>query len=470
MAHVIIIDDDPGMNHMLTDLISSIGHQALGAQTLARGLELVKTRPCDVVLLDVMMPDGSGLDIISEIRALEPPPEVIIMTGVGDPDGAETAIRAGAWDYLQKPLSPKKIILPLKRVLQYRDTLKENSQPPQPLLRPAIKGTGPGITACLEDLNRASQSWAGVLITGETGTGKEIFARCLHDNSPAGQGRLVVVDCATLTENLIESALFGHVKGAFTGAVESQDGLVTQAHQGTLFLDEVGELDLGTQKRFLRVLQEQKFRPVGGKTEIQSRFRLVAATNQDLDQMVTQGKFRKDLLFRLRTFEIKLPPLRRRREDIPELVAHFVDISCCNAGMQTKEVAPEFMDQLSAYDWPGNVRELAAVMENAVNAAMDSPLLFASHLPQELRVQVARNRVHTEPETPLATPEPVSQDAAPLPRFKDFRTQTLDQAEREYVQSLMRQTQGNITQACRISGLGRTRLYELMKKHGISRS
>ncbi|MCG8563965.1 MAG: sigma-54 dependent transcriptional regulator [Desulfobacterales bacterium] len=467
MAHVIIIDDDPGMNRMLTDLISSIGHRATGAHTLAQGLELVQSTPCDVVFLDVMMPDGSGLDIIQDIRTQEPPPEVIIMTGVGDPDGAETAIRAGAWDYLQKPLSPKKIILPLKRVLQYRDTLKQKNPTPTRLDRDDIKGSGPGITACLEQLARATQSRSGVLITGETGTGKEVFARCLHRNSGQAQGRLVVVDCAALAENLVESTLFGHVKGAFTGAITDRGGLVAQAHQGTLFLDEVGELDLRTQKIFLRVLQEQRFRPVGGKREIQSQFRLVAATHRDLDRMVARGQFRKDLLFRLRTLEIQLPPLRKRQEDIPELATHFMDMSCTHAGLKPKGFSPEFMDLITAHDWPGNVRELAAVMESAVTSGLTSPLLFSSHLPQDLRIQVARGRVDRP--APLAMG---AQDPAPqgLPRFKEFRTRALDQVEQEYIQCLLDQTRGDMARACQVSGMGRTRLYELMKKHGITRN
>ena len=466
MAQVIIIDDDTGMNRMLTDLITSIGHRAMGAHTLARGLELVRTTPCDVVFLDVMLPDGNGLDIIGEIKCLKSPPEVIIMTGVGDPDGAETAIRSGAWDYLQKPLSPKKIILPLKRVLQYRDTLKSQTQSPLELSRDNIKGTSPQITACLDHLARAARSKSGVLITGETGTGKEIFARCLHENSPDIQGSLVVVDCAALPETLIESALFGHVKGAFTGAVSQEEGLVAQAHGGTLFLDEVGELDLKTQKTFLRVLQEQKFRAVGGKKEIQSQFRLVAATHRNLDQMVDQGLFRQDLLFRLRTFQIQLPPLRQRLEDIPELVTHFTQTSCASAGLPPKDFSPEFMEELAAYDWPGNVRELAAVIENAVTASADAPLLFSTHLPESLRVKVARSRVHApSPKAPAPLEAPQE-----LPPFKSFRTQALERVEKQYIQCLLDQTRGNITQACQASGLGRTRLYELMKKHGISRS
>ena len=474
MADVLVVDDDKGMNQMLVDLITSIDHNAQSAYTLSDGLQVATTGAFDVVFLDVRMPDGSGLDIIKEIRELPNPPEVIIMTGVGDPDGAEIAIKAGAWDYLQKPLSPKKIILPLKRVLQYRDNIKKYAQPAVTLERSGIIGSGTRITICLDRLALAARTQANVLVTGETGTGKELFVRCLHRNSPVSAGRFVVVDCAALPESLIESALFGHKKGAFTGAHTDQEGLVKMADGGTLFLDEVGELHLRTQKTFLRVLQEKKFRPVGGKNELESHFRLVAATNRDLDRMVEDGFFRKDLLYRLRTIALELPPLRQRLEDLPELVAHFTDLSCNKFGVKTKGFAPEFMELLSAYDWPGNVRELAGTMESTVSAGLDAPVLFSKHLPDHIRIQVARSRIIPAAKAPQPPPESTPREGGssgeqPLP-YKTFRNQALDLAEKAYLKELIAFTRGNITKACNVSGLGRTRLYELMKKHGVSRS
>ena len=463
------------MNQMLADLVSDIGHRAGSAHTLKQGLAAARAGDFDVVFLDVMLPDGSGLDIIEELRALPAKPEVIIMTGVGDADGAEMAIRSGAWDYLQKPLSPKKILLPLKRVLQYRDSVRAQVPPDVTLERSGIVGSGPAITACMERLLLASRTNASVLVTGETGTGKELFVRCLHRNSDVSKGRFVVVDCAALPETLIESALFGHKKGAFTGAHTEQEGLVKLAHQGTLFLDEVGELDLKTQKTFLRVLQEQRFRPVGGKEELTSSFRLVAATNRNLDQMVDRGGFRKDLLYRLKTLVLELPPLRSRVEDLPELVDHFITLSCQKFNVPEKKMSPECLDLLKSYDWPGNVRELAGTMESAVSAGLDSPILFSKHLPDQIRIQVARSRVIPAETTPPA-PAPETHAAPPALRdtapdtYKTFKTQALGRLETEYLEHLIQYTRGNMAEACKLSGLGRTRLYELMKKCGVSRA
>ena len=308
MAEVLIIDDDEQMCRLLSETIKRMNHHAVYSMTLEKGLEAAVSGPFDVVFLDVNMPDGSGLDIIPRIRASATSPEVIIMTGAGDPDGAEIAIKNGAWDYLQKPLSSKSIHLPINRVLQYRDSLKTAAQITVALKRKGILGGSLLLKNCMDALARSANSDANVLITGETGTGKELFAKALHENSSRAQDNFVVVDCAALPETLVESVLFGHVKGAFTGAEAAQDGLIKQADEGTLFLDEVGELPITVQKKFLRVLQEHRFRPVGGKHEIQSRFRLVAATNRDLTAMVDAHQFRRDLLYRINTSRIHLPP------------------------------------------------------------------------------------------------------------------------------------------------------------------
>jgi two-component system NtrC family response regulator len=321
MANVLIIDDDDLMCEMLCDLVENIHHQADYATTLEQGMEKTRAREFDVV-----MPDGNGLDFMAEIKALPSSPEVIIMTGAGDMDGAELAIKNGAWDYLLKPIIPKEMVLPLRRVLQYRDTLTK-SRKPQPvaaLNRVGIVGQSPAIRAGLDALARTAGSEANVLITGETGTGKELFARAVHQNSARKDQPFVVVDCAALPETLVDSHLFGHEKASFTGAEQKRIGLVEQAHGGTLFLDEVGELPLILQKIFLRVLQEHQFRPVGG-AERKSDFRLVAATNRDLGAMVKQGLFREDLFYRIRALTIEVPPLKNRREDIRDLTFHFVN-------------------------------------------------------------------------------------------------------------------------------------------------
>ena len=476
MANVLIIDDDRTMARMLAKLIHNIDHQAEFEVTLKAGLEKALTGRFDVVFLDVHMPDGNGLDALKRMRTLPDPPEVVIITGLAHPDGAELAIKNGAWDYIQKPLSPKKIILPIKRVLQYRDNLKSTAQIPIVLERGEIIGGGTKIEACLKQMARAANSEASVLITGETGTGKELFAKTLHANSRRRDGPLVAVDCGSLPETLVESVLFGHTKGAFTGADQAQPGLVKTADRGTLFLDEFCELGLTLQKSFLRVLQEKRFRPVGSRKEVESDFRLIAATNRNPDERVRQGLFRQDLLYRLRAINIHLPPLRERKEDIGKLVLHYTQRITDRFSAPRKGFSPELIDILSRYDWPGNVRELVNVLENSISNAGGEPILFPMHLPEPFRVTIARASVvaarNTPPENPAPQcdrPPPPPDTPGETPAYKDYRESVLANAEKIYFQRLLAATGGNIKEACRRSGLGRTRLYTLLKKYGLTR-
>jgi two-component system NtrC family response regulator len=326
------------------------------------------------------------------------------------------------------------------------------------------------IRACLDSVAQAADSEANVLITGETGTGKELFARAIHENSPRADKNFVVVDCASLPEQLVESALFGHKKGAFTGAEKSASGLIKQADGGTLFLDEVGELTLTLQKAFLRVLQERRFRPVGSNKEVESNFRLEAATNRRLDQMVKKGQFRNDLLYRLQGVNIELPPLRERPEDIEELVVQYMTKICRSYGSEIKGISPDFFEALCAYKWPGNVRELISTLEGAVSEARHEPTLFVKHLPTYIRIHIARASADKRPKDHLIKSSKKS--ASPLsipPRYRDFRESVLAEAEKKYLQNLIAFTHGSVKKACQISGLGRTRLYTLMKKNRISR-
>jgi len=470
MAKVLIVDDDKAICKMLANMAERMQHDATCTYTLKDGLKKAVSGEFDAVFLDVRLPDGNGLDVLPEIRKTQPPPEVIIITGAGDPDGAEIAVKNGAWDYVQKPLSPKKMILPLSRVLQYRDDIKKTRKPAVALKLGGIVGTSTHMRACLDSLAHAANSEVNVLITGETGTGKELFAKAIHTNNPRADKSFVVVDCAALPETLVESSLFGFEKGAFTGAVRSQDGLIKQAHNGTLFLDEVGELTLPLQKAFLRVLQERRFRPIGGMQEIESDFRLLAATNRDLDQMTGSGRFRKDLLYRLRSITIGLPPLRQHTEDIKELVLYYMIKICERYQTETKGFSPDFFDALYAYTWPGNVRELINTLEGVIIATRHEPTLFSRHLPAHIRIQVARASVNKSRKTPInKSPEESAAPAGTLPAYRDFREAVLDEAEKKYFQDLMSAAKGSIKGACQISGLGRTRLYTLMKKYGITR-
>jgi len=468
MAYILIIDDDDLMCQSLSIVARRQGHDVVAVHTIGAGLEQANRQPFDLVFLDVRMPDGSGLDALPAIRGTASSPEIVIMTGFGDSRGAELAIRSGAWDYIEKGSSLKEITLSLERALAFRKQKmgEGGNRVSVALKREDIIGSSPKLKSCLDLVAQAAGSDAGVLITGESGTGKELFARAVHMNSRRAGKAFVVVDCAALPETLIESLLFGHEKGSFTGAEQARDGLVRQADGGTLFLDEVGELPITMQKAFLRVLQEHRFRPVGSQRELESDFRLVAATNRDLDLMVREGRFRDDLLFRVRSLVIELPPLRERAEDISELARWYTDRLCERYGIASKGFAPELLTALVAYPWPGNVRELANALERTIAAAGSEPVLFPQHLPTNIRVQVAQ--AHMKHDAPSET-RLGGENGRDIPKLHDFREAVYAQAEKQYLTDLMSQAGNNIKEACRLSGLSISRLYALLKEHDLPR-
>jgi two-component system NtrC family response regulator len=465
MAKILIIDDDPLVSDSLGQVIRKMGHAPSVASTTAAALDAARVEAFDIVFCDVRMPDGSGLDILPEVRAGTSAPEVIIITGYGDPDGAELAIKKGAWDYIEKPLSVKDVMLCVERALQYRET-KRVAAKPVALKVEGIIGSAPKLMACLDTLAQAASSDANVLVMGETGTGKELFASAIHRNSARADRSFVVVDCAALPETLVESTLFGHVRGAFTGADKPREGLVKQADGGTLFLDEIGELSISIQKAFLRVLQEKRFRPVGGGQEVTSDFRLVAATNRRLEALTRSGGFREDLLFRLRTLVLELPPLREMKEDIKDLMVHYMVRFCEQYGLPMKSFSPDFHDVLMAYDWPGNIRELIQALEKAIVSAKEEPVLFPKHLPDHIRVHLARASI-LQKRSPAARAAEAPDPAGGPVSLKDFRNAELARMEKDYMSSLMRKTNGDIGEACRVSGLSRSRIYTLLKKYGL---
>jgi two-component system NtrC family response regulator len=350
MPKILIIDDDMAVNELLGDVVARMGHDACSAVNAQQGLAMAEKDPFDLILLDVGLPDGDGLKILPRIRETAQAPEVIIITGNGNPDAAEMAIKNGAWDYLVKPSSVDNIMLAIQRALAYHSE-KCTHPLPRILKRDDIIGESAGLNTVLERIAQAAAVESNVLICGQTGTGKELFARAIHENSSRCRHPFVVVDCAALPETLVESVLFGHAKGAFTGADKERQGLIQQAHGGTLFLDEVGELPLSLQKAFLRVIQERSFRPVSGRREIQVNFRLIAATNRDLEAMTTQGSFRSDLLFRLRSFSIDAPPLKQRQGDIRRLTLHYVNRLCEIYGCEVKGLSNDYLDALEQYPY-----------------------------------------------------------------------------------------------------------------------
>ncbi|MBA4394469.1 MAG: Fis family transcriptional regulator, partial [Desulfobacca sp.] len=415
---------------------------------------------------DVFLPDGNGLEALPKLRSIPSSPEVIIITGLGDHYGATLAIKNGAWDYIQKPSSIEGMTLPFLRALEFREA-KQSRKPIAVLKRQAIVGNSPEISNCLDQVAQVASSDITVLITGETGTGKELFAWAIHNNSARVNKSFVVVDCTAIPENLVESTLFGYEKGAFTGADKSFEGLIKQADGGTLFLDEVGELPLSIQKVFLRVLQERRFRPLRGGKEIQSDFRLVAATNRDLTKMVEQDLFRNDLLFRLQSFTIELPPLKERPEDIQELAMHYITDLCRRYGSEIKGFSSDFFGALTAYSWPGNVRELFHALEGAFAAARHDPILFPNHLSSNFRIKLLRTAEENYGLTKESLSEPEN-PSADLPPLQVLREEAISKVEKQYLLDLLSTTGGNIIQASQISGLSRARLYGLLKKYSLS--
>jgi two-component system NtrC family response regulator len=479
MASILIIDDDKEICETLSSLGTRLSHRCQSAHSLWEGRKAVRRLPFDIIFLDVRLPDGNGLDLLPELTEMVDPPEIIILTGKGDPDGAELAIQGGAWDYILKPSSVREISLTLSRALKYREEKKTRSES-ETLNVSKIVGASPRMKACFKFMAQAAHSDSNLLITGETGTGKELFARTIHDNSSRAGEKFVFVDCASLTESLVESTLFGHRKGAFTGAQDSRIGLVKLADNGTLFLDEIGEMPLSIQKAFLRVLQERTFRAVGDTVEQTSNFRLISATNRNLDEMVENQEFRSDLLFRITTMRLPLPPLRQRSEDIRALAAFKTAQLCLQYGMPEKTIDENFWETLENYDWPGNVRELFNIIERSIIAAGTEKNLFSMHLPRQLRIQVAKEQIRqmtgsevlsngsgAEPDEDVRMiGQDIFQDIfdRPLPSLKSFK----GASEKIYLSELIRQCGGETSRILRTSGLSRSHFYALLKKYGLS--
>lgn len=400
MATLLIVDDDMLFCEALSTTLEGAGYRVLLAHNLARARELLKKHSIAIVFIDVFLPDGNGLDLLAGLALLPEPPEAIVVTAQGDPQGAENAITAGAWNYIQKPAHMGEIILMVQQALQAHERKK---QMPDGEGTAGIIGSSRAIAMTLLQMFDAAQVDAPVLITGETGTGKELVARAVHKNSRRAKGPFVVVDCSAIAPTLLESELFGNVRGAFTGAMNSRQGLAMLANQGTLFLDEVGELAPEQQKVFLRLLQERRFRPIGSTEELQSDFRVVAATNRNLTEMAAGGTFRSDLLFRLQGLTIEIPPLRSRGKDVFLLVQYALNRSLAQYGMKPKVFSSEALEALASYSWPGNVRELLHAVDAAALATHDGPLILLQHLPMHVRAQAVRSRVE-EQHSPVFSP------------------------------------------------------------------
>lgn len=470
MANVLIItemrEESARLSTMIEDMTEEFNISV--SQSLSDAVSSIPQKQADIVIMEMKEVLHHNANLIAHIQEIPTNPEIILITDDIGSEDVRMAMKTGIWDLIHKPLSLKTLNLSLSRAIKYRNS-KKVLEKSIVLERKDIIGHSHGIKHCLQLVAQAATSNANVLIVGETGTGKELFARAIHENSGRFDKNFVVIDCTVLPETLVESVIFGHRKGAFTGADSSSMGLITQADKGTLFLDEVGELPLAIQKSFLRVLQEHRLRPVGSNKEEESNFRLIAATNRNLENMVHDHQFRKDLFYRLNSFIIELPPLRSRRDDIRPLVLHFISKFSAQYQMEMKGISPAFWEILEQYSWPGNVRELYHTIEQSYSFAVHDTLLYPHHIPSHIRSKVFHHQ-HSPKSSQISKPSHFQESEVSFPTLQEVREGAIARTEKDYLKSLMNLTSWNIPRACLLSGLSRSRLYELLKHYGISRT
>ncbi|HQZ69776.1 MAG: sigma-54-dependent transcriptional regulator [Anaerolineae bacterium] len=449
-SQVLIVDDDSAIRELLREFLAEEGLATSEAASAAEARQALETSDPDVILLDMWLPDGDGLDVLDSLRG-RPEIPVIVITADSSSSRTIRAMQAGAFDYLVKPLEPEAVRAALRRALDQRRMARDLRATVLPDGRERIVGSGTAMQAVYKLIGRIADAQASVLITGETGTGKELVAETLHQNSSRRAGPLIRVNCAALPESLLESELFGHEKGSFTGAIGLRKGRFELAHGGTIFLDEVGELSPSTQKKLLRVLQFGEFERVGGAVTLRSDARVVAATNRDLEAEVQKGHFREDLYYRLNVLRIALPPLRERRDDFPALIAHFLDRYRPAPGAPPAKISGPAMRQLIAGDWPGNVRQLENSIQQAV-VLSGGRVITPEHLRQ----------------MPLSvTPEKNHLDLAALVRESVPLKSVLAKVEREMIVEALRQAAGNRSEAARMLHIYRRLLYEKIEEYGL---
>jgi two-component system response regulator HydG len=448
---ILIVDDDDAHRIMLKTLIGGWGYSISQANDGSVAIDMVEQQPFDLILMDIRMLKVSGLEALARIKQINPAIPVIIMTAYSSIDTAVEAIKKGAYDYLTKPLDFDRLKLIMERAMEHislkAENLKLKNEIDARFDRQEIIGNGPAMTALLETVSQVAPSEATVLITGESGTGKELVAGAIHHNSPRRSGPFVKINCAAISENLLESEMFGHEKGAFTGADRRKEGRFVQADKGSLFLDEVSEMPLGMQVKLLRVLQERELTRVGGEAVITVDVRVIAATNRNLEEMVASGQFRQDLYYRLNVVELKVPPLAHRREDIPLLAQAFLDGFAEKNHKQIKGFTPQAMDVLVHYNWPGNVRELMNAVERAVVLARDA-FLDTGDLPLK-----GRDGGETDP---AACPPPFIPENLPL-----------EEVEKASILQTLKAAGGNKSEAARRLGITRKTLHKKLKKYGV---
>ncbi len=441
-AQILIVDDEEGIRESLAQIIEDDGYETLTASSGEEAIRLVRETAPDLVLLDIWMSGIDGIQTLQELRALSENIPVIMISGHANIENAIRATKMGAYDLLEKPLSLDKVLLSVQRALEAKRLERENRELRENLLRRwKMVGESPRMQQLREQIRMAAVSNSRVLILGESGSGKELVAHLLHEQSPRADGRFVEVNCAAIPQELIESELFGHEKGSFTGAIERKQGKFELADHGTLFLDEIGDMSLQTQAKVLRVIETQEFQRVGGNRNIKVDVRIISATNKDLADEVKKGSFREDLFFRLNVIPIKVPPLRERLEDIPLLVDYFFDLLAAEYGQQKKAISREALAALQRHAWPGNIRELRNVLERMVIMTHAGTIASVDMLPSD---------------APKA-------DYFACAALKDAR----DAFERDFILRKLEENGGNVSKTAEVLGIERSNLHRKIKTYGI---
>jgi two-component system response regulator HydG len=447
---ILIVDDDAAMCRMLESSLGASGYETTSRTSAEAALELLSARDFDTVITDVRMRGGNGLELCTRIAESRPDIPVIVITAFGSLETAIEAIRAGAYDFITKPFDLDTLRLTVQRAVRHRVLSRKVERLEKELRHgrepDTLLGSSPAMRPIHDLIERVAQSETAVLITGESGTGKELVARALHERSARRGGAFVAINCAAMPETLLESELFGHTKGAFTDAKADHPGLFVQAHRGTLFLDEIGEMPLSLQPKLLRALQERSVRPIGAKAEVAFDARIIAATNQDLETAVEEGRFREDLYYRIHVIQIDLPPLRVRGNDILVLARHFVEHFARAATKPVTGIVTAAAEKLAAYPWPGNVRELKNCIERAVTLCRYSDIMV-DDLPAKVR------------EYKRSSPALTGDDGDELV--------SMDEVERRHVLRVFEATGGNKSLTAKILGFNRKTLYRRLRQYGL---
>jgi two-component system, NtrC family, nitrogen regulation response regulator NtrX len=451
MARILVVDDEEGIRRILQQVLAYEGHEVRTASGGGEAISAYEAARPDLVFLDVKMARMDGLEALDRIRAHDPTACVVMISGHGNIETAVEATRRGAWDFLEKPLDTDRLLLTIRNALQHRGLEQENARLRGEVeSRYEIVGRSFAIRSLLDRIEKVAPTDARVLITGENGTGKELVARAVHRLSARASEPFVEVNCAAIPSELIESELFGHMQGSFTGAHADRAGKFEQADGGTLFLDEIGDMSHAAQAKVLRALQEGVVTRVGGERSIRVDVRIIAATNKRLEEEIERGAFREDLFFRLNVVPIHVPPLRERREDVPMLVQHFADTGVAEQKLPPRHLMPEAVDALARMDWPGNVRELRNTVERLLILARSS----------EIGPADVERLVGGGPAT-----DSISSDLLSAPTFADFK----ERAERAFILAKLRENEWNVSETARALEMPRSNLYKKIEKFRLAR-